>query len=167
MTRTVRYTMTRGDLLRFYVHHYGHSWGFMAVQIIFLAILCHSIYRGFPSDAPIITRTIVLAIFLLLGVAFLAILFFASIAFQLFTKKNRTMRTEHEITLKDESFVEKTQFNTTEHTWAAVQRLRRSKNYIFLYIAANLAHVIPKRAFAAEEEWNSFYEFCREKARIA
>ena len=138
----------------------------MAVQITFLAVLCHGIYRGIPPEAPIISRAIVLTIFFLLGVMFLAILFFASIAFQLFSKKNKTMRTEHEITLKDEGFVEKTPFNTTENTWAAVQRLRRSKNYIFLYVAANLAHVIPKRAFAAEEEWNGFYQFCREKARI-
>lgn len=163
MTPTVRYTTTRGDILRFYVHHYGRSWGFVAFQIVLLALLSHSFYRALPSEAPVAAQIIVFAMFFLLAVAFLLILFFGSVALQVFSKENKTVTTEHRITLKEEGFREETPFNTTEHTWAAVQRLRRSRNYIFLYIAAHLAHVIPRRAFSTEEEWNAFYAFCRSK----
>lgn len=163
MPSSVRYTTTRGDILRFYIHHYGRSPGFVAFQIVLLALMSHSFYRALPPEEPVVVQIIVFATFFLLAVAFLLIVFFGGIAFHVFSKKNKTLTTEHTITLKEEGFREETPFNTTEHTWAAVQRLRRSRNYIFLYVAAHLAHVIPKRAFGTEEEWNAFYAFCRSK----
>ena len=164
---TARYTTTRSDILRFYIHHYGRSRGFLAFQIVLLALLSHSFFRALPPEEPVVVQIIVFATFFLLAVAFLLLLFFGSIAVHVFSKKNKTVTTEHTITLKEEGFLEETPFNTTEHTWAAVQRLRRSRNYIFLYIAAQLAHVIPRRAFSTEEEWNAFYAFCRAKTSKA
>lgn len=165
MTPIARFTTTRGDIFRFYVHHYLHSWGFVALQIVLLAFLSHAFYRALPPEASVTARIIVFAVFFLLGVLFLLILFFGSITATLLSKKNRTLTTEHTITLEEDGLREETAFTITKHTWAAVQRLRRSKTYIFIYIAANHAHVIPKRAFATEGEWDRFYAFCHEKTQ--
>lgn len=164
---TARFTTTRGDLFRFYVHHYLHSWGFVTFQGVLLAFLSHSFYRALPPEASATAQIIVFAIFFVLGVIFLLILFLGGIAGQLLSKKNRTVTTEHVITLREDGFREETAFNTTEQTWAGVQRLRRSKNYIFIYIAANLAHVIPRRAFGTNDERDAFHAFCRRKIQKA
>jgi YcxB-like protein len=160
-----RFTATRGDLFKFYIYHYFHSWGFVAVQIVLLAFLSHSFYRALPPEAPAAAKVIVFGMFFLLGVASLAILFFAGIAVHVLARKNRTITTEHVIILAEDGLREETPFGTTERTWAAVQQLRRSKNYIFVYIAAHQAHLIPRRAFGTQEEWDRFYASCREKTQ--
>jgi fatty acid desaturase len=162
-----RYTTTRGDVLRFYGYHYSRSPGFVVFQIVILAMLATSSYRALPADAPAMTRVVVFAMLFLAAVAFLFLLFFGSTAVQILMTKDKTLFVEHTVTLREDGFTEQTTFNTTEHTWAAVQRLRRSRRHIFIYIGAHLAHIVPRRAFAADAEWDAFYAFCRERTQTA
>jgi hypothetical protein len=38
---------------------------------------------------------------------------------------------------------------------------------VFIYIAQHMAHIIPRRAFRNDTEWDSFFEFCRQRTQAA
>lgn len=135
----------------------------MGFQVIILAIMSHSFYRALPGDAPIVSQIIIFGVLFSLALIFLLLLFLGSAALQIFSKGNRTITTEHTITLREDGFVEETAYNITDHKWAAVQKRGRSGRYIFIYIAAHMAHVIPKRAFHSDAEWDAFYAYCRQR----
>jgi hypothetical protein len=54
---------------------------------------------------------------------------------------------EHTISLSDEALTEVTAVNETRHLWAGVCNVAETSKHIFIFVAPNAAHVIPKRAF--------------------
>lgn len=161
---SVRYVNTRRDFLAFSIYHYMRSpWSIAFLTIIFM-IIFRSIYSAYPKNASIIEKLFIFIVVLLLYMAYMALLLCGSIILSLFSRKNKTILAEHTVTLKDDGFIEETIYNSTVHKWAAVQQLRRSKYFIYIYVAANMAHIVPKRAFATETEWDDFWRFCKEKS---
>ena len=87
-----------------------------------------------------------------------------SIIGSMISRRNKTLLTEHTLRLAEDQFYHETPFAKTELKWSILQKLHRTRQYIFLYVAQHSAHVIPRRAFSSDEEWDAFYEFCRRKA---
>jgi hypothetical protein len=71
------------------------------------------------------------------------------------SRRNKTLLPEHTITLADASFTEETAYNKTDHKWSGVQKLARTRRHIFIYVAQHAAHVVPRRAFRDDAEWES------------
>jgi len=59
-------------------------------------------------------------------------------------------------TLTAESFTEDTGGTSTESKWAAIRNIYFSKNYIFVEVGGLRIHIIPKREFKSEDEYDSF-----------
>ena len=64
----------------------------------------------------------------------------------------------HKITLAEKEIVEATAVNETRRSWAGVDRIEQSKEYIFIYTDPHAAFVIPKRAFDSLGAAESFYQ---------
>jgi hypothetical protein len=90
-----------------------------------------------------------------------------SVVLSMISSKNKTVLTDHTLVLADEGFVEETPYNRTEGKWRGVQKLARTRRHIFIYIAPYMAHVVPRRAFQDDAEWNAFYEFCKQRTQGA
>ncbi len=71
----------------------------------------------------------------------------------------------HKFTLKDEGLLEETSGNTTLTKWAGIIRVLRMKNYIAIQNSPGTAHLIPKRAFISETEFESFYHDILSKSK--
>jgi YcxB-like protein len=80
-----------------------------------------------------------------------------SIYLFLLLRRDAPAHRQHTITLTETAVVEESPVNRTESSWAGVVKVARNRRLIFIYIASNLAHVIPKRAFASEAEAASFF----------
>jgi hypothetical protein len=95
--------------------------------------------------------------------AFFGAVFAALFVVSRISGRKRTILTEHRFAIAPESLVDETAFAKRDFKWPDVQKLARTRRYIFIYVAQPAAFVIPKRAFQDDDEWNAFYQFCRER----
>ena len=63
----------------------------------------------------------------------------------------------HHYSLSEQGLEERTDANETLQKWVGIQSITKLPNYILFRINDYLFHIVPRRAFAANEEFNSFY----------
>lgn len=164
---TVRFTITFGDYLAFSLYHYLHSPLILGIYGICFALTTY-VNVGVVSEVNTMAGKIITFVILEAAiVGFLALILGIAMVLGIISRRNKTILTEHTITVADDILVEETAFNKTEQKWAGVQKIARTKRHLFIYIAQHLAHVIPLRAFADKAESDAFYEFCRKKSARA
>jgi hypothetical protein len=120
-----------------------------------------------PSEGNVVVKIIAFGFIELIALFFVAAVFALSVVLGMVSRKNKTVLTEHTIILAEESFTEETPYNKSEQKWTIVQKLARTKSYIFIYVGQNMAHVVPLRAFRDDAEWDAFYEYCRQRTQAA
>ena len=73
----------------------------------------------------------------------------------------------HRLVLGEDALSESTAVGESRTTWAGVDRVEQSLDYIFIYTAPSAAHVIPKRAFADPAQAEAFYQMGRTRKAAA
>jgi hypothetical protein len=123
-------------------------------------LACFGAYYSLPPDVPIVAGIIVFAILSIIMFSALLVLSFP-FAFVLtqISGKNKTIMTEHSIELYEDHFLLETQYGRSEFKWDIVQKLRRTRSFIIIYVSKNSALMIPKKAFSSDADWHSFYRF--------
>jgi hypothetical protein len=74
---------------------------------------------------------------------------------------------EHTITIGPEGIRERTVVNDGTHTWDGIHTIVADKHHIYLFIDTHMAHIIPKRAFASENEAQAFLNTSRQYWKAA
>ncbi len=74
---------------------------------------------------------------------------------------------KHRIVLSEDGVVESTAVGESRTSWAGVERIEQSPDYIFIYTSPVAAHVIPKRAFRDVQEAEGFYQLLRARKEAA
>ena len=82
-------------------------------------------------------------------------------------RPDRGLLGRHRVVLSDEGVVESTTVNETRTSWAGVDRVEQNPDYIFIYVSAAGAHVIPKRAFADRQGADDFYRLAQSRKTAA
>ncbi|EAR09141.1 YcxB family protein [Reinekea blandensis] len=59
-------------------------------------------------------------------------------------------------TVSDKSFIEDTEGTATESSWKAIKNIYPSKNYTFVEVSGYRIHIIPKREFSSDLEFQDF-----------
>jgi len=160
---TIRYENTFRDIMAFCFYHYPRSPLVIGVYGIGFVLVSLSIVRALPSDASPVAKVITFLVMELIAFLFIAGFFAVTVALSMVSRRNKTLLTGHTITLTDGSLMEETEYNKTDHKWSGVQKLARTRRHVFIYVAQYSAHVVPRRAFRDDAEWNLFYEFCRQR----
>jgi len=75
--------------------------------------------------------------------------------------ENKGVLCDHVIAITEEGLRETTQVSESRSTWTGIERIVENEEYVFIYISACQAHVIPKRAFASEKDSKEFIEQAR------
>ena len=153
--------------MAFCFYHYPRSPVTIGFYGVGFAVISLSIFQAMPQHGDAVSRVIVFAVMELIAFSFLAGVFALSVVLSMVSRRNKTVLTEHTITLGEESFTEESPYCKTEQKWAIVQKLARTKSYIFIYVAQYMAHVVPRRAFRDAAEWDAFYEHCRQRTQAA
>jgi len=76
---------------------------------------------------------------------------------------------EHTIEIDAEGVRERTAVNDTFTSWKGVHNIVDDKKHIYLFVAENMAHVVPKRAFASDLDAQAFVELantCWYRAKV-
>ena len=153
--------------MAFCFYHYPRSPVVIGFYGVGFAILSLIVFQALPKDGDVVTKIITFAILEFIAFCLLAAVFALSVVLSMVSRKNKTVLTEHTIMLSEASFTEETPYNKTEQKWTIVQKLARTKGYIFIYVAQYTAHVVPRRAFRDDAEWEAFYEYCRQRTHAA
>jgi YcxB-like protein len=153
--------------MAFCFYHYPRSPVVIGFYGVAFAIASLSVFQALPKDRDAVTQVITFAIVELVALSLLAAVFALSVVLSMASRKNKTVLTEHTIVLAEESFTEETPYKKTEQKWTIVQKLARTKSYILIYVAQHSAHIVPRRAFRDDAEWDAFYEYCRQRTQAA
>jgi hypothetical protein len=76
------------------------------------------------------------------------------------SRKNKTFYAQKTVTISDDGLFGESEYGKSEIRWKMVQKLARTRNYIFIYLSAEGAWVIPRRAFGNAAERDAFYDIC-------
>ena len=120
-----------------------------------------------PADKSATVRVIAF-IFVELLLAVMIVAFWAIIILlTMISRRNKPLFCDKTITLGEESFVGESQYGKSELRWTMVQKLARTKRYIFIYIGQENAVVLPRRAFESSTKWDEFYDVCKQRTKGA
>jgi len=156
----IQYKNTFRDILAFCLYHYPRSPFVIVSYGIGFALISFTIFRALPKDGNPVTNGIVfVGMELVVFSIFVAVLALSALL-SMISRKNKTVFTEHTIALGEESFITETPYSKTEQKWKIVQKLARTRKHIFIYVAQHMAHVVPRRAFRDDLEWEGFYDYC-------
>ncbi len=72
------------------------------------------------------------------------------------TEKSGTLGT-HTYSLNEQGLHETTKFNDALHKWTGIRSVEKSDSYIFIRINSYLFHLIPRRAFSSNKEYEEFW----------
>lgn len=153
----IRYKNTFADVLWFSLYTYTHSPVLLLLYSALAGLVCFSAYTSVPASASFAARifTTLFMFAFIFSFVFVATALF--VVASLISKANRTILTQHNISVGEAGLIEETEFNRTEQKWTGIPRLVRTRRHIFAYVSQYAAHVIPRRAFKDTAAWDAFY----------
>jgi hypothetical protein len=156
---SVHFSLEPDDMRAFMAHNRKHSsqWKRLRWLIVLVAIALIFDRANHRPDESIAGFLIYVILYIgLFWVCLLAVRWFTQR--RMFTVQQQPgFFCEHTITLFDDALFEETPVNRSEHRWAGIHHIAEGPRHIFIFIAANAAHVIPKRAFADTAAERTFF----------
>ncbi len=149
------------DIIAFNLYHLARSPIMIGVGVLALSFNCWMSWQGFSESTSLLVRLIVSTIFQFAFDVILAVVLLGVIILGNISKMNKTVLTDFSITISPDSFISDSQFSHSELKWSAVQKLSRTRSYIFMYVTQHGAIVIPRRAFTTQETWDQFWLACQ------
>jgi len=73
-------------------------------------------------------------------------------------RKYRGFLGEHELEVRDEGLVERTDVNESLHRWSGFHKIVKTTRYLYIYVTDNNVHIVPRRCFASEQEQRAFLD---------
>ena len=83
--------------------------------------------------------------------------------FVLYSAKNRTLLTDHEVEIQQDCFYEENPFSRSFHKWAGIVKVADRPGFVVVYINVHAAHIIPNRAFESKSQRGDFLRQIRAK----
>ncbi len=158
----VIFTLEPADMKAFLAHNRKHGAQYKRIRYAsILAFIALSLQHALAaySDTPhrVIAFFLTFAVFAL--AAWLSGALLRRVAYwRSFTAREQPgLFCEHSITLADEALIEVTAVNEGRHLWSGVHSVINAASHIYIFVAANAAHIIPKRAFANPAASDAFF----------
>jgi YcxB-like protein len=155
----IEYELKFRDYLLFNAMHQLLS---VPVQLLYGGFAAFIFYSSL-SDQSLCSSTIVA---LLAYLAMWAVQLLFNVIY-LYFGKNRSLLTKHIVEIQDDAFYEETQFNRSYHYWPGLAKVISRPGFIAVYINANAAHIIPRRAFSSASHRLEFLVALRGKLSAA
>lgn len=76
-------------------------------------------------------------------------------------KGNKNVYADHTLTLSDEHIESESEVGKAELSWKAIQKIVRTKAYIYMFVSPHNAVSVPRRVFASNAEWDQFWAICQ------
>jgi hypothetical protein len=165
---SARFSLDRWDLIRCRLWMVAHN--------RFLVLLSLAMSLGVPllnmRDPEIASRSVGFRLFYV--VFFTAVMFAVMALFQIVVQflwmlfnKNRGVLGAHELEIRDEGLLEKTDVNESLHRWSGFGKIGRTRRHLFIFVGGNIVHYVPFRCFPSKEDAKRFEDEVRRRSRIA
>jgi hypothetical protein len=156
---TVRYSITRWDILRWQFYLLIRN----RVLIVFLLIVSLGLVWNDLRTPEMSARPVG---FKILYAVFFTAAMFCSVGFvttaltacMVMFKKHRGFLGDHELEIRDDGLIERTDINESVHRWAGFHKIVTTGRYLYIYVTDNNVHIVPRRYFASEQEQRTFQD---------
>ena len=164
----LRYALTRGDIFRWQFYLLIRN----RVLIIFGLIVSVFLIWSDLRTPELATSSTGFKIFY--GVFFTGLMFcIVGLATMLMMgcmvmfKKYRGFLGEHELEIREEGLVERTDVNESLHRWAGFHKIVSTGRYLYIYVTDNNVHIVPRRYFGSEKEERVFRDELERHSKTA
>ncbi len=167
----VTYGITLEDLVALSLYHFKTSrsgrrtvrmWQVLAPGLGVLFIVLPTCWRGSVAMVIGLVLWVIYSIaWVLLIPAFFRVFLKRNVTKAYKEGQNRSMIGRHTMTLGPDGVVDTTEFGEERHVWSVVEKIAEDENYVFIYLSATSAHVVPKRAFAQQADLGAFLNTAR------
>ena len=148
----------RSDLLRVHLHYLPRlkgNWVFVAA--IALAVVA---WAAYSSSGPFTGKKLGIAIFsgLIGGLAGLLIATTVNfLGILRASTKQAGVLGNHEYEIKPDGLFERTSANEQLSKWSGIAAIEKTRSFILIRINDYLVHIIPRRSFPSEPEYETFF----------
>lgn len=152
----LRYNVSIDDIVAFNAYHCDQSptirrQRFIVAGTIDLLVILPGIFYAKANNEPAI-----LAFACLFAVIF-TVLYWALFHRCLARTANRLISEgstqgivgPHELEITNSDLIERTEVNESKHSWKGLHRIVDTSDYLFIYVTALMAHVVPKQSVTA------------------
>ncbi len=154
---TITVTITRSDLFWVHIQVLPRVKSTYITLSMIWAFVFFSSYLDDENAHPILAllfATFIVAFLILLGIYVGSFLFYLLLGY-----KTNGVLGSHQYQITHEGLLEETDVYRTLTKWSGITNLLKTNRYLFVQISWYLFHIIPRRAFKTNEE---FERFCSE-----
>jgi hypothetical protein len=156
---TVRYCITRWDILRWQFYLLIRNRVLIVFGLIFSLALAWNDLRAPEMSARPIGFKIFYAVFFTAAMfCVLGLVTTALTSCTVLFKKYRGFLGDHELEIRDDGLVERTDVNESVHRWAGFHKIATTSRYLYIYVTDHNVHIVPRRYFATEQEQRAFQD---------
>ncbi len=162
----IEYTNSPEDVLYLNLYHYQHSAAFrlrrLAAQYAFPFFLLAVALALLATNRASILTASPLLIVAVIWVFFAPRLIQSNIRRQVKKMYDKGdiegTLCGHRLSLRPEGVVDRTQFGESKTPWRDVRGVITTGQHVFIYIGPLLAHIVPRRAFADDDQCQQFVD---------
>jgi hypothetical protein len=155
--KTIRYSLTRGDILRWQFYILIRNRVIMAFGLVVSLVTVWNDLRTPELAANSIGFKIFYAVFLTITMfCFVVLATMLMLVCMVMFKKYRGLLGDHELEIRDEGLIERTDVNESVHRWSGFHKIVRTGRYLYIYVTDNNVHIVPRCFFASEQEERAF-----------
>jgi len=166
--QTIRYSLSRWDIIRFQMWAAAHNKVRVGCLLIFAAFLAWITFRT-PEMAehPLAVRILAGTVFVAGLLCAMVLGQFGLVALWVWFRKGRGMFGEHELIIREDGLVERTDVNESLARWSGFHKIVSSGRYLYVFVTDTNVHIVPKRCFPSEEERQSFEQEIEQRMKSA
>ena len=157
--------ITRGDFGKFNTYVMRNNKAIKRFNLIIPIVITFVVLL--KNRVDITNVTFVVMVIIVAFAIYYILMFFLnpliSFAYKFIPLKDGAMLGEHKFRIADEGFWEIKANNETLTKWEGVKSIVENEKYIYIFIDAHMAHVIPKRCFNSEQDYLHFMTLLRQK----
>lgn len=148
----IEYENNFKDILLFNAIHQFLS---PVLQVVFLLLPIFIVFAELNAEKSNLGAAVLSGIFWYFG---LWIFQFIFNSIYLYSRKNKSVLTNHIIEIQDEALYEETKYNRSYFFWNGIVKIVRRPGFIAVYVTPHMAHIIPNRAFTSSQQVSCFVD---------
>jgi len=164
--RTIRYELTRKDILAFQVRALSRHRLFVGMLVIFYLTIVWVDSRPVPGhEVPLAMRLIIGILAGLVALLSLGFIGAALLVLLVRSAKHKNVLGEHSLSLTDEGLLSKSATGEGLLKWCGIHKVVSTPKYLIIYLNESMAKLIPKRAFLTIEAAAAFEQEIRRRTQ--
>jgi len=154
---TIKYSLTRWDILRWQFYLLIRNRIVIAfVLIASLALVWTDLCTSEMSARPIGFKIFYSMFFIAVMFCVVGLVTTVLTSCMVMFKKYRGFLGDHELEIRDDGLVERTDVNESLHRWAGFHKIVMTGRCLYIFVTDNNVHIVPRRYFNSEDMLKAF-----------